>query len=121
MATRDTIVIGASAGGVQVLSTLVAALPGDLPAAVFIVLHIPADSTSFLPEILAREARLPVAHATQGEPIVPGRVYIAPPDQHLLLEGRRVKLVRGPKENLHRPSIDALFRSAALYAGPRGI
>ena len=103
MATRDTIVIGASAGGVQALSTLVAALPGDLPAAVFIVLHIPADSPSFLPAILAREARLPVAHAYHGDPIVPGHVYIAPPDQHLLLEGRQIKLVRGPGENLHRP------------------
>ena len=121
MATRDTIVIGASAGGVQALATLVAALPRDLPAAVFIVLHVPADSPSFLPEILARDAMLPVAHATHGEPIVPGRVYVAPPDQHMLLEHKRIKLVRGPKENLHRPSIDALFRSAALYAGPRTI
>ena len=84
MATRDTIVIGASAGGVQALSTLVKALPGDLPAAVFIVLHIPADAPSVLPEILARESSLGVTHAKHGEPIEHGRVYVAPPDHHLL-------------------------------------
>lgn len=121
MATRDTIVIGASAGGVQALSQLVATLPADLPAAVFIVLHIPTDTPSVLPAILARDAQLPIAHATHGEPIVGGRVYVAPPDRHLLIEDRRVKLVHGPKENFHRPSIDALFRSAARAAGPRVI
>jgi len=121
MATRDTIVIGASAGGVQALSTLVAALPPDLPAAVFIVLHIPADSPSVLPSILARDSALPVAHATYGEPIKRGRIYVAPPDKHLLIEGNRIKTIHGPKENLHRPSIDALFRSAARWAGNRVI
>jgi two-component system, chemotaxis family, protein-glutamate methylesterase/glutaminase len=121
MATRDTIVIGASAGGVQALSTLIASLRADLPAAVFIVLHIPPTSPGLLPEILARESLLPVAHARNGERIAPGRVYVAPPDQHLLIEGSRIKLVHGPRENLHRPSIDTLFRSAARWAGPRVI
>src|ERR1041385_8392241 len=121
MATRDIIVIGASAGGVQALSKLVAALPGDLAAAVFIVLHIPAELPSFLPGILSRGSLLPVAHALNGEKIERGRVYVAPPDQHLLLEDGHVKLVRGPKENLHRPSIDALFRSAARAASSRVI
>ena len=121
MATRDTIVIGASAGGVQALQTFVTGLPYDLPAAVFIVLHISADHPSLLPQILARESKLDVAHAVNGEPIQRGRVYVAPPDQHLIVEDQRVKLVHGPKENLHRPSIDALFRSAARWAGPRVI
>ena len=121
MATRDTIVIGASAGGVSALTTLVASLPADLPAAVLIVLHIPTDSRSLLPTILARDAALPVAHATHGEPIKRRRVYVAPPDRHLLIDGDQIKLVHGPKENLHRPSIDALFRSAARWAGPRVI
>jgi two-component system chemotaxis response regulator CheB len=85
------------------------------------VLHIPADATSMLPTILSRDAALPVAHATHGEPIKPGRVYVAPPDRHLLIDDDRIKLVHGPKENLHRPSIDALFRSAARWAGPRVI
>lgn len=121
MATRDTIVIGASAGGVQALLKLVGALPGDLPAAVFIVLHVRADSPSLLPGILGRESQLPVEHPKSGERIRHGRIYVAPPDQHLLVEGSYVKLVRGPKENLHRPSIDTLFRSAARWCGPRVI
>lgn len=121
MATRDTIVIGASAGGVQALSKLVRDLPSDLPAAVFTVLHIPVDATSLLPDILAHHSSLPVAHAVDGEPIVRGRIYVAPPDRHLLVEGQKVKLVHGPKENLHRPSIDALFRSAARWLGSRTI
>jgi two-component system, chemotaxis family, protein-glutamate methylesterase/glutaminase len=111
MATRDTIVIGASAGGVQALTTLVADLPYDLPAAVFIVLHVSPNSPSMLPQILARDSSLPVAHAIDGEPVRHGRVYIAPPDQHSIIEDTYIKLVHGPKENLHRPSIDALFRS----------
>jgi two-component system, chemotaxis family, protein-glutamate methylesterase/glutaminase len=121
MAAHDVIVIGASAGGVQALTKLVSGLPGDLPAAVFIVLHISPNAPSMLPAILAREAHLSVAHAKDGERIERGKIYVAPPDMHLLLEGRHVKLVHGPKENLHRPSIDALFRSAARLAGPRVI
>jgi two-component system chemotaxis response regulator CheB len=100
---------------------LVAALPPNLPAAVFIVLHIPTDSPSLLPHILSREARMPVTHAKNGERIEHGRIYVAPPDQHLLIEGSNVKLVHGPKENFHRPSIDILFRSAARWAGPSAI
>lgn len=121
MAHRDTIVIGASAGGVQALATLVAQLPADLPAAVFIVLHVPTDVPSLLPAILERQSHLPVAHAVYGEPIEHGKVYVAPPNYHLLVENGSVKLVHGPKENLHRPSIDALFRSAARWAGTRVI
>ena len=121
MATRDTIVIGASAGGVEALYKLVSALPANLPAAVFIVLHIPSNAPSLLPDILSRESRLRVTHAVDGEAIEHGRVYVAPPDRHLLIEDSHVKLVHGPKENLHRPSIDALFRSAARWAGPRVI
>ena len=121
MATHDIIVIGASAGGVQALSELVGELPPHLPAAVFIVLHIPGNVPSLLPTILSREARLPVAHAVDGEKIQQGRVYVAPPNQHLLIHGDQVRLVHGPKENFHRPSIDTLFRSAARWAGPRVI
>jgi two-component system chemotaxis response regulator CheB len=106
---------------VQALSALVADLPPTLPAAVFIVLHVSANVPSLLPDILARECELEVAHAIEGEPIMRRRVYIAPPDQHLIIEDGRVRLVHGPKENLHRPSIDALFRSAARWGGPRVI
>ena len=121
MATRDTIVVGASAGGVQALNKLVSDLPSDLPAAVFIVLHIPPDIPSLLPEILSRNAQLEVAHAIDGEKIRGGKVYVAPPDHHLLIQDSHIELVRGPKENLHRPSIDALFRSAARAASSRVI
>lgn len=121
MANRDTIVIGASAGGVQALSALVSELPKNLPAAVFIVLHIPAGVPSLLPSILGRDSQLEVAHAINGEQIKAGKVYVAPPDNHLLIEDRQIKLVHGPKENLHRPSIDTLFRSAARSAGSRVI
>jgi two-component system chemotaxis response regulator CheB len=121
MTTHDTIVVGASAGGVQALAKLVEDLPADLAAAVFVVLHIPAHAPSLLPEILARYSRLRVAAAQDGEVIERGRVYVAPPDLHLLIERRRIRLVHGPRENLHRPSIDALFHSAARWAGPRTI
>lgn len=119
MATRDIIVIGASAGGVQALSQLVSELPPDLPAAVFIVLHIPANAPSLLANILGHTSALPVANGIDNEPVQRGRIYVASPDQHLLIEKGRVRLVHGPKENLHRPAIDALFRSAARWAGPR--
>lgn len=120
-ATRDIIVIGASAGGIQALSKLVTDLPADLPAAVLLVLHVAANFPSLLPQILSRESHLPAAHAKNGEEIVHGRIYVAPPDLHLLIENKQIKLVHGPRENLHRPSIDALFRSAARWAGPRVI
>src|SRR5687767_5254002 len=121
MATHDTIVVGASAGGVQALTELVEGLPADLNAAVFIILHIPADAPSLLPGILRRTSKLPVDHAKNNEPITRGTIYVAPPDHHLLIDKGHVRLVHGPKENLHRPSIDALFRSAARWTGPRTI
>jgi two-component system, chemotaxis family, protein-glutamate methylesterase/glutaminase len=121
MAVRDIIVVGTSAGGVGALSELAAALPRDLPAAVFVVLHTAADRESLLPEILSRAGALPAAKARHGEPIRPGRIYLAPPDHHLLLDGTHVRLSHGPRENLHRPAIDPLFRSAARHHGRRVI
>ena len=113
--------VGASAGGVDALSQLVAELPADLAAAVFIVLHVQPGFASALPEILSRRGRLHAAHAIHGEAIVPGRIYLAPPDNHLTLRPGYVQVVRGPKENGHRPSIDALFRTASVAYGPRVI
>jgi two-component system chemotaxis response regulator CheB len=95
------------------------ALPAELSASVFVVLHLPSDSTSALPAILDRAGPLPAAHPRDGEPIVPGRVYVAPPDHHLAVEPGRVRVVRGPRENRHRPAIDRLFRSAASAYGRR--
>src|SRR4051812_6606925 len=119
MPGRDIIVVGASAGGVEALGTLVRGLPADLPAAVFIVLHVPAHGTSVLPNILRRLGRLPAEHAKDGETIRPGRVYIAPPDYHMLVKDGTVRLARGPTENSHRPAIDPLFRTAARRYGRR--
>ncbi len=113
------IVIGASAGGIEPLLAIVQELPADLPAAVFVVVHTPPHASSRLPEILARVGPLPAAHARDGEPIVPGRIYVAPPDRHLLLRPGRVELTRGPRENHSRPAVDPLFRSASRAYGSR--
>ncbi len=119
MPGHDIIVIGASTGGVEALTELTRALPPDLPAAVFIVLHLSPQGPSYLPKILDRACALPVVPATDGEPIEPGRIYVAPPDLHLLVQPGRVGLVRGPRENRHRPAVDPLFRSAAVAYGSR--
>src|SRR5262249_19700770 len=111
------VVIGASAGGVEALREVVAGLPADLPAPVLVVLHVRPEA-SHLPAILERGGTLPASHATDGQTLEPGRIFIAPPDNHLLVDDGRVRVVRGPKENLHRPAIDPLFRSAAVSYGP---
>lgn len=121
MPARDIVVVGASAGGVQALTTLVAGLPPDFPAAIFVVLHVPPYAESRLPEILGWSTPLPTAHAVDGEAIVGGRIYVAPPDRHLLIHPGRVELGRGPRENRSRPAVDALFRTAARAYGPRVI
>lgn len=121
MAERNIIVIGCSVGGVEALQRLVAPLPKDFPAAVFVVLHLAPQSTSVLPHILTRAGNLPAVHPRDGEPIRMGRIYVAPPDNHLLIENGKVRVMRGPKENRHRPAIDPLFRSAARWYGPRVI
>lgn len=117
---RDVVVIGASAGGVRALRELVSALPPRFGAAVFIVLHIGAHSST-LPDILALGSHNPVTHAIDGQAFEAGRVYVAPPDHHLLLDADRMRVTRGPKEHHTRPAVDPLFRSAALSLGPRVI
>ena len=116
---RDIIVIGASAGGVEALRRLALALPPDLPAAVFVVIHLAPDVESGLAEILDRMGNLPAVWAQDGQPFEGGRIYVAPPDRHLLLERDRMRLSTGPRENRARPAIDPLFRSAAIHFGPR--
>ncbi|GGG57010.1 chemotaxis protein CheB [Hymenobacter glacieicola] len=119
--SRDIIVIGASTGGIQALIELVRSLPHDFPAPIFVVQHVAPYAPSLLPELLSKASALPAKHPRDGEPIRPGMIYVAPPDQHLLIEDDKVLVKRGPKENRFRPSIDALFRSAAYGYGPRVI
>lgn len=121
MTTRDIIVVGASAGGVSALKDFVRHLPKDFKASVFIVLHIPAYSETRLPWILNQAGPLEAIAPVDGAPIEPGKIYIAPNDHHLLLEDNKVIVRRGPKENKFRPSIDALFRSAAYVYKERVI
>ncbi|WP_337176187.1 chemotaxis protein CheB [Paludisphaera sp.] len=120
MGRRDVIVIGASAGGVQALTELVRGLPASLPASVFIVCHFPPEGRSVLPEILSRAGPVLAAHPADGDRFYPGHIYVAPPNHHMLLgPGSLIRLVRGARENGHRPAIDPLFRSAARYYGAR--
>ncbi len=121
MPGHDIIVIGASSGGVEVLTSLVSRLPETLPAAIFIVLHVRPDVPSLLPAILNRVGALPAAHAVDGEPIRTGRIYVAPPGKQIYLHKRRVGVELGPRENMHRPAIDPLFRTAAHHHGSRVI
>src|SRR5687768_11874756 len=95
----DIIVVGASAGGIEALRTVVGALPADLPASLFIVLHTAAEAPGVLADILNRSGKLPARNATDGERIEKRRIYVAPPDRHLLIEPNRVRVTRGPKEN----------------------
>jgi two-component system chemotaxis response regulator CheB len=119
---RDIIVIGGSAGAVEALRDLAAALPADFPGSLFVVVHFPSYGTSTLPAILSRAGPLPAVHPHDGEHVRPGTLYLAPPDRHLLLErGGHVRLRAGPRENGHRPAADPLFRSAAVAYGRRVI
>lgn len=119
MATRDIVVIGASAGGIEALKRLVSVLPRDIPAAILVVQHMHPRFHSELDGILERSGTLPVRFAQDGERVRHGQVYLAPSDHHLLFDDGHVRVLRGPKENRHRPAIDPLFRSAAWTYGPR--
>lgn len=119
MPRTDIIVIGASAGGIDPIRTILGGLPADFPGSLFVVVHTSPDSPGVLDVIFRSASPLPVVIAKDGERITPGRVYVAASDHHLLIEPGRVRLTRGPKENRFRPAVDPLFRSAAQTYGPR--
>src|ERR1041384_1331112 len=121
MARRDIVVVGASAGGIEALSEMIRQLPADLAAAVFVVLHLAAEHKSVLPRILSAAGRLPARHATDGEAVLPGHIYVARADHHMTLSDGQLRVLRGARENGHRPAVDALFRTAAHVYGPRVI
>lgn len=118
---RNLVVIGASAGGVEALRTIVAGLPADLAAALCVVVHIAPSSPSALARILARAGPLTCRQAVDCEPLQAGVILVARPDHHLMVEDGRVRLTSGPRENGHRPAIDVLFRSAASAKNGRVI
>ncbi|QPC81732.1 chemotaxis protein CheB [Phototrophicus methaneseepsis] len=116
---HDIIVIGASAGGVEALIQLVQSLPADLPAAMFIVLHVASGGASVLPQILTDKGHIPAVHPQSGDSIENGKIYVAPNDHHLIIDDGVVVLSNGPRENGFRPAVDSLFRTAANTYGSR--
>jgi two-component system chemotaxis response regulator CheB len=118
---HDIVVIGCSAGGVEALPQLLSKFPRNTPAAFFVVMHVSAMTESYLPRIIGRHTKMPCAHAMDGDAIETGKIYVAPPDCHLMLQPDKVVLSHGPKENRHRPAVDPLFRSAAQHFGSRVI
>jgi len=121
MPKRDIIVIGASSGGIEALRVLVGDLPRDFAASIFVVVHTGPGAPGVLHHILNRAGTVKAIDPTDGQEIKPGRIYVAPPDHHLILEPGKICLSRGPKENRFRPAVDPLFRSAAQVYGPRVI
>jgi two-component system, chemotaxis family, protein-glutamate methylesterase/glutaminase len=121
MHPKRVVVVGASAGGLEVLRELVSGLPPDLPAPICIVLHTSPQSPGVLDSILSRAGRLKAVNARDRERLQAGRIYVAPPDCHLLIEPGMVRVTKGPRENRFRPAIDPLFRSAAQVFGPAAI
>jgi two-component system, chemotaxis family, protein-glutamate methylesterase/glutaminase len=121
MTHRDIVVIGASAGGVEPLVRIVQSLHATLDAAVFVVVHTSPESTGILPAILSRRSAIEARHGQDGEEILYGRVYVAAPDTHLMINRTGISIMRGPRQNGFRPAVDPLFNSAAETYGPRVI
>ena len=113
--------IAASAGGVEALRRVVSDLPADLPAAICVVLHIPATGRSLLAPILDRDSAMRAVVARDGQRLRAGTIYVAPADRHLLVRRHTVELSHGPKENRVRPAADPMFRSLARAWGAGAI
>ncbi len=118
---RGVVAIGGSAGGVEALSQVAAGLPADLPFAVLMALHLPAQAPSVLADIIARHTSLTAVTAADGMSIEPGKIYVAIPGRHLLTRDHRIVLSEGPTENGYRPAINALFRSVAIAFGTHAV
>lgn len=118
MGNRKIVALGTSAGGVEALMFLARHLPESFPAAIVVTIHLPGDRASSLDEVLARSGPLQASFAEDGDQLRKGHFYIAPPDRHLLIEGERLVLGYGARENNSRPAIDAMLRSAAVSCAP---
>jgi two-component system, chemotaxis family, protein-glutamate methylesterase/glutaminase len=121
MHSRQLVVIGTSAGGIEALREVIGRLPATFPVAIVVVMHTAPQSPGVLHEILARSGPLAAINPRSRERLKPATVYVAPPDHHLLVEPGHLRVTRGPKENRFRPAIDPLFRSAAQVFGPGAI
>jgi two-component system chemotaxis response regulator CheB len=119
--SQRIIVLGASAGGFEAFKKIIQNLPADFDAPIFIVWHMSPDIRGILPQVLNRLNTIVAAHAYNNEEIKPNRIYVAPPDYHMLIKEGRILVTHGPKENRFRPAIDPLFRSAAYAYGNRVI
>jgi two-component system chemotaxis response regulator CheB len=111
-------VIGASLSGIDAISELVSKLPAGFPAPIFIAQHVAPHSPGMLPYLLSKAGPLPALHPKHASLFEPGHIYVAPPDRHMLIKKGYIILSHGPQENLARPAIDPLFRSAAVEYGP---
>ncbi len=120
-AKYETIAVGSSAGGLHSLFQLLSPLPAELPSSILVVQHLSPEHPSHLAEVLERRLKLKVRQASDGERMIPGTVYVAPPNLHLLAEPERVRLLRSPAVHYSRPSIDLLFESVAVNFGEHGI
>jgi two-component system chemotaxis response regulator CheB len=120
--TTPVVVIGAAAVELAETIDLLAELSPQFPAPVLIAIHslAPEQSAAAL-TALSQAAKLTCAYAQDRECIIPGRVYIAPPDKHMLVAGDELRVIFGPKENCNRPALDPLFRTAAVSCGSRVI
>jgi two-component system chemotaxis response regulator CheB len=116
--TGRIFVIGASLSGIDALCDLVSKLPARFPAPIFIAQHVASHSPGMLPHLLSKAGPLPAVHPQNATVPQPGTIYVAPPDRHMLLQHGYIRLSHGPHENLARPAIDPLFRSAAASYGP---
>jgi two-component system chemotaxis response regulator CheB len=116
---RDLVVIGASAGGVEALKVVVSGIPAGLPAAVCVVLHLAPGSHSALAHILERAGPLPCRSAVDGAALRIAEIVVAPPDRHLVIDGRFTRLIEEAPESGHRPAVNVLFRSAAAARAAR--
>jgi len=121
MANRDLLAIGTSAGGVEALIFLASRLERDLPASVLVTIHLPSHSKSSFDDVLTRAGPLPASFAKNGDVLKKSRIYVAPPDRHLVIDGDRISLGEGPRENNARPAIDPMLRSAAVCCGARSV
>ncbi|PRY55233.1 two-component system chemotaxis response regulator CheB [Arcticibacter pallidicorallinus] len=119
---RNVIVLGASAGGIAALSSLISGLPDDLDAAVLVVLHLSRKSNAdIIITGFKKQTTLNCQVASEGAKIRKRHLYLAPPEHHIIVRNGQIHLTQGPHENKYRPSIDVLFRSAAVHYGHRTI